>query len=513
MLAVTGTAALSGIEGKYIKVEVDSSRGLPSFNITGFGDVAVKEAADRVKSALVNSGFDYPRGRITVNLSPAWIHKKGSSYDLAMAVGIMLVQGIIPANSAEGSVFIGELTLNGDIIGVKGVLPMISGVLKSSDKIYLAEENYREGYLAARGFSVEVAAVKNLRELAEILRGEKHHAQAGDFVIEGTGDVPSENSNMDFLDVKGNWAAKEAITIAVAGGHDLLMLGPPGTGKTMMARRIPTILPVMSPEEQLETSMVYSALGRLCSEKPIISERPFRQLSKRDTPASILGGGNEPLPGEISLAHNGVLFVDEFLEFSRDKIELLRKPMEEHHVTMIRRSHAYTFPSDFILIAAANPCRCGYLGDSEYQCTCTQTEVDRYRQRLSGPMSERIDMCIEVTRVNYKALTGGVSASSAEMRHKVVEARRIQEKRFEGLGFKVNSLMEEKDINEFCVLDKKSKDFLKKAYEKYKLSPRRYYKLLKLARTIADVQGGDNIEVCHLAAAIGYIRLLGKSER
>ena len=508
MLTMTRTAALLGIEGIPVTAEVDSSRGLPAFHVIGLGDTAVKEAAERVKSAILNSGFEYPKGKVTVNLSPAWVRKKGSHYDLAMAVGVLASEGLIRCDKFERKAFIGELGLNGKVLPVKGILPMLKGLMGSAEEIYLARANCREAWLAADD-RIKIIAVEDLRQLAAMLNGE---AEKMFFKAEEQAES-SHGYELDFADVKGHWAAKEAIVIAAAGGHGLLMVGSPGTGKSMLAKRIPGILPPMSKEEQLETSMVYSLVGKLDENTPIISRRPFRQVNKRATAAAILGGGHQPLPGEISFAHNGILFMDEFLEFSREQIELLRLPMEEGQVRLIRRGNAFVFPAKFTLAAATNPCRCGYLGDTKKTCICTQAEIDRYRGRLSGPIAERIDLCIEISRVDYRALTGSPSASTEEMRQKVAAAREIQRKRFEGRKIRLNSEMEEGDLREFCALDRKGIDFMKKVYEKQHLSPRRYHKILRIARTAADVRGSEKVEMSHLAAALGYTAFFNEADK
>lgn len=511
MLSVTSTVALKGIEGFEVTVEVDSDRGLPAFHIVGMGDISVKEAGERVRSSIVNSGYEYPRGRVTVNLYPASVRKKGSHFDLAIAVGILRAANQLPVQDKVRSLFIGELSLEGKIISVSGILPMIRGIgFEEKTKIYVAKENVREAYLAANNRETEIYGVSTLTELVDILSGKIDGIKYEEEIIE---DEVVALERIDFVDVKGHYLAKEAIVTAISGGHGLIMIGPPGTGKSMLAKRIPTILPSMSHEERIETSMIYSLLGALNYEHPVIKSRPFQEMSPRATEVAILGGGNEPLPGMVSLAHNGVLFIDEFLEFSSKQIECLRRPIEEKKVNIIRRGVNYSFPSSFTLVAATNPCKCGKMGCPGKVCTCTLYEIERYRAKLSGPIADRIDMSVELPKLEYCRLTGKVSQSSSEMKERSDMAREIQKERFRGLNIITNSEMNERMTAEFCKLGKREKVIMEKAYDLYGLSPRRYHKILKLARTISDLSGIRDIDEGSLLNAIGYTKFLNMYDR
>lgn len=501
MLAQVHSGALVGIDAYPVEVEIDVYNGLPAVTVVGLPDSAVKESAARVKSAIVNSGYPFPARRITVNLAPAGLRKEGSGFDLPIAIGVLIGLNLLTHEKMDSYMIVGELSLDGRVKEVRGALSLALAARDLGFKgIILPESNCEE---AAVVEGVDTLGVASLITAAGFLMDRVSIEPTKPNIESMTRTI--SDYPIDFRDIKGQEYAKRAVEVAASGGHNVLMVGPPGSGKTMLSQRMPTILPEPVFEEALQTTRIYSAAGLLGRDKSIVTRRPFRSPHHTVSDAGLIGGGAIPRPGEVSLAHNGVLFLDEMPEFRKNVLEVLRQPLEDGEVTISRAHLAITFPARFMLIAAMNPCPCGYRGDVKHECLCSRQTIERYWAKISGPLLDRIDIHIEVPSVEWRDLTSKQdSEASEDIRNRVNQARQIQLSRLERYGIFSNSQMKSALIRKYCALDQDSMNFLEKVVERLGLSARAYHRILKIARTIADLDGSDDIRPNHVSEAIQY---------
>ena len=500
MISKIQSYSLQGLTGVPVSVEVDVNNGLPAFEIVGLGDAAVKESKERVRSAIKNSGRIMPAKKITANFAPAFLKKSGSSFDLALAVGVLCATGQLVCAENNKTVFLGELSLDGSLRQATGVLPILISAISDGYKSFIVpKENLKEASFVS---GAEIFAAESLSQVIDHLSGLKPLEKVAPAPRELSSTLNAYDSDMAF--VKGQATAKRALEIAVSGGHNILFVGAPGTGKTMLAKCIPSIMPDMTFEEAIETTKIYSVAGLLDGEG-IVSKRPFRSPHHTATSVAITGGGSSLKPGEISLAHNGVLFLDEMPEYSRATLETLRQPLEDGVITVSRAAGTVKYPANFILCGSMNPCPCGNYGSENKECTCTPAQIAKYRARISGPLLDRIDIKIEVDEVKYSELTDSAQPeSSAEIRKRVNRTRKIQAERFKNDGIKINADMREKHIVKYCRLSAECEKILKTAYENLGLSPRARSRIIKVARTIADMDLYDEIQPQHILEAVNY---------
>lgn len=514
------SAVIQGLYVELVHVEADVSNGLPVFHMVGYLSSEVKEASERVRTAIRNSGIQMPAKKMVVNLAPATVRKRGASFDLPIALAVLASMGNFPDEGLKGTLVVGELSLDGSVKEVSGVLPMVMQARKEGvRRCILPRQNIREGALVQ---GMQVLGVSHLLDACRYLNKEQElsvltggigyaasRREDGDreeekrpvssLVLER-----NKEATVDYSDIQGQEAVKRAVEVAVAGGHNLLMVGPPGSGKSMIAKRVPTILPPPTLEESIEITKIYSVLGMVNKEHPLMTGRPFRSVHHTVTKSALIGGGAFPVPGEISLAHGGVLFLDELAEFQKPVLEVLRQPLEEGKIRITRNQGNFVFPADFILICAMNPCPCGNYPDYN-RCTCTQAQIQQYLLKISQPFLDRIDICVETPRIEYKALTDGKKQEGSDViRDRVCAAREVQQKRYEGRRILTNSMLAVSELKEFCKLGRREELLMRKAFISLGLTARTYHKILKVARTIADLEASVNIREHHLKEAIAY---------